>query len=368
MCQTSGMELIEVSGSHEAMGAAFGEACRADIQGLYEARVLNAIEQAAQYGGKSVTEGHLVEIAKASLPMVEAYHPAGLAELRGIARGANQTLERIWVMNALTDLRDIAAYTDVSGWAPPVDGEGCSSFLLDGGRAADGTTYAGQTWDLSTSNMPFVRMLRRRPHDGPTTLCLTTVGCLSLIGMNEAGICVGTTNIRTLDARPGVCYLDVLHKALHQTRFEDAVAVMSDAPRAGAHYFYVADADGRAAGLECSAARCEQVDVAGGAAYVHCNHVLCAPNLALEAQGTPVESSMHRQGRLGALLEGRAQHGVEDLMGFLADHDGGERSICRHDFNGISSNGSVIMNPATRRLWAVHGPACEGAWKTYEVA
>lgn len=361
------MELIEVSGAHHEMGVAFARACGDAIAGLYEARVLNAIEQAAQYGGNHVTEGHLVEIGRASLPIVERYHPAGYEELAGIAEGSGMDLVRVWVMNALTDLRDIAAYTDVARWAPLVDGEGCSSFVLQGDRAADGTAYVGQTWDLSTSNMPFVRLLRRRPKDGPSTLCLTTVGCLSLIGMNEAGIAVGTTNIRTLDARAGVCYLDVLHKALHQTDFESAVHEMVDAPRAGAHYFYVADAEGRAAGLECSAAKHARIDVPAGP-YVHCNHVLEEQNAALEAPGTPVLSSHHRQGRLAALLEGGRQHTAEDLMGFLADHEGAELSICRHDYNGISSNGSVIMNPATRRLWAVHGPACEGTWQGYDVA
>lgn len=359
------MQVIELSGTHRQMGQAFGEACRDEVRGLYAARVLNAIEQAATYGGHSVTEGHLVQIAKACLPLVQAYHPEGYAELSGIAQGANLDLERVWVMNALTDLRDIASYTDVARWAPPVDGEGCSAFILQGDQSAEGTGFVGQTWDLSTSNMPFVRIVKRRPTEGPATVCLTTVGCLSLIGMNAHGVSVGTTNIRTLDARPGVCYLDVIHKALHQTDLESAAHTITEAPRAGAHYFYVMDGQGRAAGLECSATQSARVDVDQGHS-VHCNHVLEENNRALEAPGTPVESSLHRQGRLSTLLGAPDRtHRPEDLMGYLADHDGGDRGICRHDFGGISSNGSVIMNPATRRLWAVHGPACTGTWACY---
>jgi isopenicillin-N N-acyltransferase-like protein len=359
------MEVIELQGTPGEMGAAFGEACREAILGLYEARVLNAIQQAKEYGGKTVTEGHLMAIGQASLPSVAAYHPDGHAELAGIARGSGLDLVRVWVMNALTDLRDVAAYTDVALWAPPVDGEGCSSFLLGPERAADGTGYAGQTWDLATSNMPFVRIVRRRPREGLATTCLTTVGCLSLIGLNAAGIAVGTTNIRTLDARAGVCYLDVIHKALHQPTLAEAVAAVESAPRAGAHYFYLMDAAGEAAALECSAAKSVRIPVAG--AYVHCNHVLAQDLLPLEPQGTPVASSHARQGRLARLLAERPTHTAAALEGYLADHEGGVNAICRHDYNGISSNGSVIMNPATRTLRAVHGPACQGEWRSYEV-
>jgi len=367
LCDVLDMQIIEVSGSHRQMGAAFGEACRQDVQGLYEARVLNAIEQAKTYGGRSVTEGHLIQIAKTSLPIVKDYHPAGLEELEGIAEGSGLGLHRVWVMNALTDLRDIAAFADVTLWAAPVDGEGCSSFILKGESSGDGTGFVGQTWDLSTSNMPFMRIVKRRPTDGPATVCLTTVGCLSLIGMNEHGVSVGTTNIRTVDARKGVCYLDIIHHALHQRGLEPAIRVMTEAPRAGAHYFYVMDGQGHAVGLECSAQQHTRIDVRSGH-YVHCNHVLEDHNRSLEAQGTPVESSMHRQGRLSTLLSDPDRRpGALELQSFLGDHDGEERAICRHGFNGISSNASVIMNPEARRLWTVHGPACEGRWTEHQL-
>ncbi len=360
------MQVVELSGTHREMGAAYGEACREDIVGLYTARVSNAIEQAKAYGGRSVTEADLITIAKAALPMVKAYHEAGYEELEGIASGSNRSLEQTWVMNALTDLRDIAAFGDVSVWAAPADGEGCSSFIMQGDRTQDGTGYVGQTWDLSTSNMPFVRIVKRKPTEGPATVCLSTVGCLSLIGMNEHGVSIGTTNIRSVDAKLGVCYLDIIHKVLHQQSLAAAVEVITGAPRAGAHYYYVMDAEGAAA-VECTASQHATVDVAQGA-YVHCNHVLEASNLELEAKGTPVLSSSHRQGRMAELVaQAQGPHSIEGLQAFFADHDGDERGICRHDVGGISSNGSVIMNPASKRLWAVHGPACTGTWAEHQL-
>jgi isopenicillin-N N-acyltransferase-like protein len=355
------MRVLSFAGAPRELGLAFGETCRAEIHELYEKRLANAIAQALSFGGKVVDEALILAIARRSLPIVERTYPRGHEELVGIARGANLDLVRLWAMNALTDLRDVAAFTEGAAWQAPVDGEGCSSFLVTGARTEDGHGLAGQTWDLATDNGPHVVVVRRAPADGPRTVSLTTDGCLSLIGLNEEGIAVGTTNIRTTDARAGVCYLDVIHEALSCTRFEDAVRVIVEAPRAGAHYFYVMDGTGRGAAVECTARRAHRLDVLDGH-YVHCNHVLVDGHCALEASG-PRASSEQRQGRLSELLEhhpGPLRMG--DLERFLADHRHGANAICRHDVAGISSNGSMILDPHRRRARAVHGPACQGTW------
>src|SRR5690606_18585603 len=103
-----------------------------------------------------------------------------------------------------------------------------------------------------------------------------------------ARICVGTTNIRTVDSRPGVTYLSMIHKALAQSDFEAAVSAIVDAERSGAHYYYVADARGHAAALECTPRRHRRIDIEAGS-YVHCNHCLVAENAALEGE-TPAAS------------------------------------------------------------------------------
>lgn len=352
------MRTLELVGTFEDMGVAHGEACRDEIHVLYARRIANAVEQAHLYGGRTIDEGGLLALSERCLPFVAEYHPAGLEELRGIATGAQLSLTQVWAMNALTDLRDVAAFS-----APP-DGEGCSSFIVQSDLAAEGRRFCGQTWDLSTDNMPHVLMVRRRPDTGPETLCLTTTGCLSLIGMNAFGVAVGTTNIRSYDSRIGVGYLDVIHKALTEASAEDAVDTIVSAPRAGAHYYYVMD-ESRAMAVECTAMQHETVEVTTGA-YVHCNHFLCDAQKDLEVAGTPVTSSLHRQQRLSTLLE-RGAPTPDDLMRFLGDTSGGVNAISRHDFNGISSNGSVIMEPARRQLWAVHGPADQSDWTRMSV-
>lgn len=348
------------------MGEAFGACEHAAIHDLYRARVDNAVEQAESYGGQRVTERDVREIARRCLPAVRAFSPRGFAELEGIARGSDLSLDQVWAMNALTDLRDIAAYHDARTWSGRTEGDGCSSAVVLSDRTDDRKPLVAQTWDLSTTNMPFVRVVVREPDAGPMTVCLTTVGCLSLIGLNEYGIAVGTTNLRAIDARIGVGYLDVIHEALAQETFESAVSVVESAPRAGAHYYTVVDAEGAAALIECSARRHVTLRPTEGI-HVHTNHFLDPQLQSIEAKGTPAQSSHRRRVDLESLLGTGARRSVADAQAALADHGSGELSICRHDYSEISTNGAVVLKPEARRFFAVHGPPCRGKWEGVRV-
>jgi len=350
------MNVVTLSGSPAEMGEAFGRECREQIHEFYRLRLDNAISQALQHGGRNVDEGHALEIASQCLEPTRAFHPDGFAELEGIARGADLPVEKVLAMNGLTDIRDVLA------WGGELESlGGCSSFIVAGDYTASGKALCGQTWDLATDNMPFVLGVVRKPTDGPETRCLTTVGCLSLIGLNSEGIAVGTTNIRTLDARPGVTYLSVIHKALSEREFSAACEAVTGAHRAGAHYFYVAGPDGRGAAIECTATQYSRIDITEGF-YVHCNHCLVPEHAKIEGN-TPAASSHARQARMEELIrEGRATNDLGALKRFLGDRANGENAICRDDYNGISSNGAVVMEPQSGVMSACHGLPDTATW------
>jgi isopenicillin-N N-acyltransferase-like protein len=350
------MRIIEVAGSFRSMGQAFGEETREAIGELYEARVRNAIVQARAYGGRRIEEASLIELAKRCVDVLRKWQPPVYEELLGIAEGAAVSLPAVWTMNALTDVRDVAAFGDPAWMAAPDDG--CTALLADE-RPLGGGVVAGQTWDLATDNLPYVCVLRRRPEAALRTTCLTLVGCLSLIGLNEAGLAVGTTNIRGADSRPGVGYLDVLHAALAHRSRETAEVTVVSAPRAGAHYYWLADPAGWTA-LECTARR--QAKVARTGAYVHTNHMTESVRVH-EVAGTPMASSHARHARLSELVDAAERPLTDEwLKHALADTANGELAIDRRDFDGISTNAAVVVVPAEGRVWVVHGPASRGTW------
>jgi isopenicillin-N N-acyltransferase-like protein len=337
------------------MGEAFGESCREAIAELYALRCENALAQALRYGGRRASEADLLALAHACLEASARFDPEGTEELRGIARGAGLAPERVLAMNGLTDLRDALA------WGGPFEAAGgCTAFVVQRDRSADGRLWAGQSWDLGTDNLPFVVAVERAPAAGPATWCVTTVGCLSLMGINAEGLAIGTTNLRTTDAGPGVPYLGVIHRALAERSAADAVRLIAAAPRAGGHAYTVADRSGEAFVVECTARRSRTLAVRGGF-HVHTNHCQVPEHQALEAE-IPYTSSRARLARMQELLREAPRIDGPFLEGCLADGANGALAICRDDFDGISTNAALVVCPEGPKLRACHGLPSKGGW------
>ncbi len=350
------MEILRLAGDPERMGEAFGESCRAAIAELYALRLANALDQALRHGGRRANESDLLDLARACWTPTERFDAEGARELTGIARGAGLSREQVLALNGLTDLRDALA------WGGPLEAlGGCTACIAQRDATRHGRALYAQTWDLASDNAPYVVAVHRVPDDAPETWSVTTVGCLSLIGLNAAGVAVGTTNLRTLDARPGVPYLSLIHRALRCRRAADAIAWIEGAERAGGHAFAVLDAEGTAAAVECTATRAETRRVEGGT-HVLTNHCLVPDHAAVEGD-TPRASSCARRERMAALLEpARGRIDAALLRGFLADEHGGELAIRRDDFGGISTNAAVVIDPEARSLLACAGLPREDAW------
>lgn len=348
------LRIIELSGKPSAMGESFGEQCREQINQLFHIRLKWAIRYASERG-RCITEDHVLRVAAKCLEPTLAYDPDGYEELCGIANGASLSPAQVFVLQGLTDLRDLLAFGH-----HPVQG-GCSSFIVGPDRTARGRMLMGQNWDLQTDNLPYVVIVHRRPDAAPETWSLTVTGALSLIGINSEGICVGNTNLVTRDVRIGVQYLSVIHRVLASCTLEDAAEAIVKAPRAGAHFYYAGGPDGRAYAIECGATRCVRSLVENGV-FVHCNHALTSEIQELEAQ-PPSDSSLARQERLTELLAGsNAAVTVREVKRMLSDHENGELSICRHDIDNINTNACVIMCPENREIHACRGQAHLGKW------
>lgn len=351
------MRVLTLKGSPRQMGQAYGEACRDQLPEFFELRVQNAIKQALSYGGQAVNRDDVMRAAEACIEPTRQHDPRAFQELEGIAEGAHMSVAQVLATNGLTDIRDLLSWP-----GPPESMDGCSAMIVQKDLTESGELFCGQTWDLATDNLPFVLGVHRQPDQGPWTWSLTTVGCLSLIGLNDAGIAVGTTNVRTTDARPGVTYLSLIHKALSMTSLQQAVDSIVGAQRAGAHFYYLANALGEAVALECAATRVSALPVPSGA-YAHTNHCLEPENIAIQGH-EPQASSLARLDRLQALTGDTSQglHTAEAMMGFFADGANGTNAICRDDFNGINTNGAVLMAPQSGRIWACHGLPTRDNW------
>ena len=341
------MRSIELSGSAREMGKIFGEVYKEEISELYELRVANAIRDALRFGGRVVSEEELLSLAEECYGISEEFDYSGTDEQVGIALGSGLTIAQVTALGGLTDLRDVLS------WAGPMERDGgCTGIIRAGSEM-----QVAQTWDLATDNYPYVVYVHRVPDEGPETWSVTTVGCLSLMGMNEHGLAIGTTNLRTTDALPGVPYLNIIHRALRETSVSAAVGVVRDAPRAAAHTFLIADQD-EGCVVECTAKNSAVSDLVDGV-IVQTNHCQIPDHQKIEST-SPNESSYARFARASELIRS------DDLRDVLSDTENGELAISRHDFDGVSTNAAVVMTPVNGTISIIHGPPDENSWTDME--
>ena len=264
----------------------------------------------------------------------------------------------------MTDMRDalllsgsLAMPTD-----SPADEEGCSALIIPRERTRNGHAIAGQTWDLNPSDIEYIVAINRRPDKGPQTWSVTCAGCLTLVGMNQFGLALGTTNIKTWGARPGVGYLALLHRMIRCKSARSAASILGAAPRSAAHTYWLADPSEQL-DLETSPERIVERSTTDGP-MCHTNHCLDPVHAELQGEET-IESSRARFVRMTSALKA-SDHTVEGVRQLFADRSDGVNSINRYaeDDQGTATNSVFIAVPARREAYACRGPADRGQWLT----
>lgn len=349
------LEQFTVRGTPAAMGRQYGAHFRKLIEAFVADRVL-AVETYLDERGHAGTDA-LFAAGAACLEQMRTFDPAGYAEHMGIAEGAGIDPVRLFTAANMTDIRDIIL---LPGDPPVLEDEGCTAALVPPDKTASGLCLQGQTWDLNGPDVEYVIALHRLPDEGPETWTVTCAGCQTLMGMNEYGVSVGTTNLKTQGAKVGIPYLSVLHHALAQPTLTGASAVIERAPVAGAHSYWVGDAQ-EAVEWERTPSTAFTRSTRNGP-LARANHCLFAENIARE---TDLSESTHaRLGRAQSLLEASNRHTVDTLKVLFADRIEGRLSINRfaEDQSGATTNAVVVCNPATREFWACRGTADRGQW------
>lgn len=351
------LQRIHVRGTPRELGRGQGEALRERITAFVEQR-LSALRAYLDERGEAARFSEFVRVAAACQEAARAFDPDGISEHEGIAEAARVDAALLYGACNMTDVRDVLVLPAAA------DREGCTSFLLPRSAAREGEVIAGQTWDLNPTDLEFVVAVHRSPSEGPETWSVTCTGALSLIGMNAHGVAVGTTNIKTRASRPGVGYLTILHRAIRSTSFDEARAVLRDAPRAAAHTYWVAAASG-ASELETDPATASE-RVLAAEPIVQTNHCQ-APALAAREGEAATASSVARLTRAGAVLA-RGEHDLASIRALFADRSDGVNSINRYDEDqqGTTTNACIVCIPARREMWACRGPADRGIWQRLE--
>ncbi len=352
-CQMLDLTQITIRGTAAEMGRSHGEQLREPIRAF----VAQRMDAARAYLAERGVGDHdaFLALGRKCLIALKAWDSEGWTEHVATAEAAGLDPVALYTAGNMTDVRDILLLP-----APVADAEGCSAVLLPPASTTSRDIIAAQTWDLNPGDLEFVVAVHRQPAAGHHTWSVTCAGCPSLIGMNDAGLAVGTTNIKTHGSRVGIPYLSILHRAIRCSNVKEATTVIEKCHRAAAHTYWVADRH-HATQWECTAHSAVRRDL-HDVPIVQTNHCQVPAHQTLE--GEPASpSSRARLARLAALVA-HGKQDVDSVRRAFADRSDGVDSISRlaEDAQGTSTNACLIAVPARRELHACRGGADRGRW------
>jgi isopenicillin-N N-acyltransferase-like protein len=284
-----------------------------------------------------------------------------------MADATGLSLAELIIVNGFTDFIDVVHNSGQSRHeATPVAADNCTAFLVPGSRTQAGMALFGQTWDMHDSATEHVIMLQGRPAGKPAFLAFTTVGCIGMIGMNDAGISVGINNLLGNDGQAGVTWPFVIRRILEQENVEDALRCITEAKLAGAHNYLLLDAAGRGYNVEAMPTA-QHITELDAKPLVHSNHCLMPATRSVQRPRTPA-SQASSEARLDKATQLLLESGVTvaDLQELTREQD----AICIAPTgpDEIATCGAAIMQPATREFWAVWGLPSENAYQRFSLA
>ena len=366
--------LIEISGPPFDRGLSYGRQAAERIA-LGVAHYLRQLEP-SQFGA-----AQLRQAVAEYLPLIEAFDADFVQEMRGIARGANTAFEEIVLLNARTELLQLARSRAIAaGTQSEDDPDGCTGVMVQPHASAAGQLIHAQNWDWKAECAKTCVVLKVRREHGPDVLTFTEAGALGRSGLNSVGIAI-TANYLECDRdgmHTGIPLALIRRKVLEQEHLALALRTVYTTRKSASNNMMLSHAEGIAIDFECAPDETFQVHPEQGL-MVHANHWLSPVALA-KLRETGIQStpdSLYRDLRVQMLLRpGLARPGplitVDAVKAALFDSFGAPWSVCRPERPNASSSLSatvamIVMQPALGLMEVALLPAHQRTFTAYRL-
>jgi isopenicillin-N N-acyltransferase-like protein len=292
------------------------------------------------------------------VPLIEAYHPDALEEVRGLADGSGFAFEEILALNGRGELRAGDPFVD-----------GCTSFSLTGAAAGDGHVYCGQNWDWRVGTKESVVMLRVRQEPKPTIVMQVEAGQIGRHGANSAGIGLNANGLAApFGFKLGVPLPYIRRRILDSSTMHDALGAVMESTQSICANLLFTHRDGYCVDLETTPERHGLVEPVDGL-IAHANVFTGEVPAQIEDSYRPASvDSLYRAPRVEShLRRARAASSTEDvravIAGALADHFSFPNSVCAHpderDGGLWETVASAVVDLTTGEYLVADGNPCE---------
>src|SRR5918996_3164560 len=359
--------LIEVWGAPRERGRQYGRAAAA--------RIRRGVEHyTTQLEAAALSWPAIREVVRGYVPHTDAFEPAYVEEMRGVAEGAGLEFEAIVLLNARTEILKSAQRRQGVSPRPASDDDGCTGVVVLPEAAQARSLIHAQNWDWKIECAETAVVLRVLRDDGPDLLTFTEAGGLARSGLNAAGIAI-TANYLESDRdyrQIGVPLALIRRKVLESEHLALAMRAVYVTPKSAANNMIVSHAGGVAIDFECAPDETFQVLPERGL-LVHANHWVSPVALA-KLRDTGIANTpctLYRDLRVRALLAPQIPGLTrEAVKAALFDEFAAPWSVCRPPRRSLGNTltatvAMIVMEPATGMLEAAALPALNRRFTTY---
>jgi isopenicillin-N N-acyltransferase-like protein len=296
--------------------------------------------------------------------------------IRGQADGLEVDFQRLFQY-------DVASYLEDN--LLPSSSEDCSTWAASKGATSSGEPILVKNRDYYLEHLPLQSVVRAEPESGRRCansfayryLCVGSAGSPEVFGsgINEQGLCVADTRVRSLDNGPGLPTYSLMMQILEQHEsVRSALEYLRGAKRMGGSNLVLADAQGDLAVFEVGYRNYGIIE-ADDHIVVNTNHFVSSDLETQFVDTNPPETkgnSFHRHEKLdGVLRSSHGEIGVELAQHLMAFHGGPLESICRHQqaFTGKETGtiSTAIYLPVEKKLLFCHGRPCEEEYEVFSL-
>jgi isopenicillin-N N-acyltransferase-like protein len=346
--------LVEIEGDPESRGRQYGRQAGDQL-----AASVAIYRDGFERSGTNWTEA--VGLAQAFLHRISAMDEQFVLEMKGIARGGDQPLEHVVIINARTEL----LFWKNERPAAALPAEECTTALALPETTSNQHLLHGQNWDWNPRCEDSGIVLKIHNEDAPDILTFVEAGQLARSGMNSAGIALTATGLHGDQdyGRLGVPSPFIRRKLLSQDRLAPALSAILRAEISFSHFILVSHEGGEAVGLETTPDEAFWMQPDDGLLW-HANHFKIPAALArvrdVGLRRTP--ESLYRDSRVGSILKSnRGQICVNTFKRAFADDYGTPDAVLRQPAARPGGNlsatvASLIMDSTAKTMWIARAP------------
>jgi isopenicillin-N N-acyltransferase like protein len=314
------------------------------------------------------------KLAQQFVPVIGAFDPDYVEEMKGIAEGAGVSLESVVTVNCRTEMMFGLKQANEANVKMK---DGCTGVVVMPSAAKNGRLLHAHNWDWREEAADSSIVLRVRGAKHADILTLVEAGGLARHGFNSKGLAL-TANFLACDTdfqHSGIPLGILRRKALEKANLAQAVKVFAEVKRACSNNIMLSHADGDTIDLECTPDEAIWMQQEGGL-LAHSNHFLstvarCRVNDTYVARAP---DTLYRWSRVRDSLApkvGKIEY--KDLVEALSDRFGFPDSVLRSPkpavFDAISATVSMtIIDAGIGKMWLARKPYERIDFAEYSIA